>query len=170
VQKPGKKEKIRYGQAPSKTLPSAPSSATEDAGAVQPAANAAAEPANPLEASNKPVQKTRFSDRAKEAKKNKAKGPQPDSLAPAPPDAAEVADRQEQASALGLNGDTSTTKKKKKSTTTSTEKTRLADKNKKPEAGAADSSATPSAPAPQTPAPASAPAAQPPASAPPQQQ
>jgi peptidyl-prolyl cis-trans isomerase SurA len=165
VQKPGKKEKIRYGQAPTKTLPSAPSTATEDAGAVQPAANAAAEPANPLEASNKPEQKTRFSDRAKEEKKNKAKGPHPDSSAPAPPDAAEVADRQEQAAALGLNGDTST-KKKKKSTTTSTEKTRLADKNKKPEAAAPDSNATPSAPTPQTPAPAPAPAVQPPASAP----
>jgi hypothetical protein len=126
---------------------------------VQPSANAAVEPANPLEASNKPTQKTRFSDRAREEKKNKTKGPQLDGSAPAPPDAAEVADRQEQAAALGLNGDTSATKKKKKSTTTSTEKTRLADKNKKPEAAAPDSNATPSAPAPQTPAP--SPATQP---------
>jgi peptidyl-prolyl cis-trans isomerase SurA len=162
VQKPGKKEKIRFGQAPTKTLPSAPSTATEDAGAVQPAPNATAEPANPLDASNKPTQKTRFSARAAEEKKNKAKGPRLDGSAPAPPDAAEVADRQEQAAALGLNGDTSA--KKKKKTTTTSDKTRLADKNKKPEAAAPDSSGTPSAPAPQTPAP--APGSQPPATAP----
>jgi peptidyl-prolyl cis-trans isomerase SurA len=163
VQKPGKKEKIRFGQAPSKTLPSAPSTATEDAGAVQPAtANAASEPANPLDASTKPTQKTRFSSRAKEEKKNKAKGPQLDSDAPPPPDAAEVADRQQQAAALGLNGDTSN-KKKKKNTTTTGEKTRLTDKNKKPDTAAPDASATPAAPAAQTPAPASQPPAPTPA-------
>jgi peptidyl-prolyl cis-trans isomerase SurA len=151
VEKPGKKEKIRFGQAPAKTLPSAPSSATEDAGAVQPAAGAAPEPANPLEASSKSTQKTRFSARAKEEKKNKPKGPQLDSDAPPPPDAAEVADRQQQAAALGLNGDTSP--KKKKKTTTTGEKTRLTDKNKTPEAAKPDSSATPQAPAPQSPSP-----------------
>ena len=31
--KPGKKEKIRFGKAPQETLPKAPSSQTEDAGA-----------------------------------------------------------------------------------------------------------------------------------------
>ena len=155
--KPGKKEKIRYGQAPSKTLPNAPETKVEDAGATQQAANGAEEPVNPLETKARPTQKTRFSDRAKQPKQPKAKGPQPDKLAPLAPDAAEVADRQTQASPLGLAGDTS--KKKKKSTTTG-EKTRLADKNKKPvppaqnpAAPAQDSSATPSAPAPQSPAP-----------------
>jgi peptidyl-prolyl cis-trans isomerase SurA len=34
TQKPGKRERIRYGQAPTKTLPSAPETKTEDAGAV----------------------------------------------------------------------------------------------------------------------------------------
>ncbi len=43
--KPGKKEKIRYGQAPTKTLPNGPETPTEDAGAM--AQNN--EPANPLE-------------------------------------------------------------------------------------------------------------------------
>ena len=166
VQKPGKKEKIRLGQAPTKTLPSAPSNATEDAGAVTPAANAAPEPANPLEASNKPTQKVRFSARAKGQKKVKSKGAKIDSTAPAPPDAAEVADRQAQAAPLGLGGDTSA--KKKKTKTTTMEKTRLTDKNKKPSAPAPDANATPSAPAAQTPplAPAALPAAPAPAPAP----
>jgi peptidyl-prolyl cis-trans isomerase SurA len=165
VEKPGKKEKIRYGQAPSKTLPGAASSATEDAGATAPAVSATPEPANPLEASNRPTEKTRFSARAKEQKQAKPKGPQLDSDAPAPPDAAEVADRQQQSAPLGLRGDTSASKKKKTKTTT-TEKTRLTDEKKKTEAPAPDSNATraapnanaaPSAPAAQTPVPAPAP-------------
>jgi peptidyl-prolyl cis-trans isomerase SurA len=163
AQKPGKKEKIRLGQAPTKTLPTAQSAAvTEDAGATTPAvANAAPEPANPLEASNKPTQKVRFSSHANDPKTPKAKGPQLDRNAPAPPDAAEVADRQAQAAPLGLSGDTSA--KKKKAKTTATDKTRLTDKNKKPAAAAPDANATPSAPEAQTP---SAPAAQPTPTAP----
>ena len=157
VQKPGKKEKIRFGQAPTKTLPGAASTATEDAGAIPPPATSAApEPANPLEASNKPTEKTRFSARASEPKKTTPKGPQLDPDAPPPPDAAEVADRQQQAASLGLNGDTS--QKKKKPAATTGDKTRLTDKNKKPDAATPDSSATPAAPAPQTPAPAPQPA------------
>ena len=140
TEKPGKKEKIRFGKAPTKTLPAAPSSTTEDAGAVAPAA---AEPANPLEASDRPTEKTRFSARAKQRKKGTAKGAATDTDAPLPPDAAEVADRQAQAAPLGLSGDTAA-KKKKKKTTTAGEKTRLTDKNKKPEA---EQPATP-APAP----------------------
>ena len=56
-------------------------------------------------------------------------------MAPAAPDAAEVADRQTQAGPLGLAGDTS--KKKKKTATTTGDKTRLSDK-KKPEKAPAD--------------------------------
>jgi peptidyl-prolyl cis-trans isomerase SurA len=152
VEKPGKKEKIRFGQAPTKTLPTAPSTATEDAGAVPTAAAAAPEPENPLEANIKPTQKTRFSSHAKEEKKNKVKGPQLDSDAPPPPDAAEIADRQQQAAPLGLGGDTSS-KKKKKHTTTG-DKTRLTDKNKKPENATPDANATPLAPTAQPVAPA----------------
>src|ERR1039458_5010007 len=51
----GKKNKIRYGKAPTKTLPSAPESATEDAGAVAPTASASPEPVNPLESKAKPT-------------------------------------------------------------------------------------------------------------------
>jgi peptidyl-prolyl cis-trans isomerase SurA len=158
VERPGKKEKIRFGQAPTKTLPTAPSSATEDAGAVAPAANPTPEPANPLEASNKPAQKTRFSSRAKVEKTAKTKGPQFGGDAPPPPDAAEVADRQAQSAPLGLSGDTS--KKKKKTKTTTTEKTRLQDKSKNPEAAAPDANSTPSVPTAPTPAAAPAPAPQ----------
>jgi len=163
TQKPGKKEKIRFGKAPTKTLPTAASSTTEDAGA-EPAP--AVEPANPLEAT-KPTEKSRFSARATTHKKTKAAGSATDSDAPAPPDAAEVADRQSQAAPLGLSGDTSK-KKKKKTPTTTGDKTRLADKNKKPDAAPGDSGTTP-APAPQAPAPAPqapAPAPQAPAPAP----
>jgi len=126
--KPGKKEKIRLGQAPTKTLPSAPSSTIEDAGAGTQTASSGQEPVNPLEPAA-PTRKTRFSDRAREAKKQKVKGqgPAADALAPAAPDAAEVADRQTQAGPLGLAGDTS---KKKKTSTTTGDKTRLSDKKK----------------------------------------
>ena len=130
VQKPGKKEKIRYGQAPIETLPTATdeSNNTVNAGAL-PESASAAEPPNPLE----PVaqdKKSRFSDRArnkhqrKNKKAKKSKKPAANPLAPAPPDAAEVANRQVQSAPLGLNGDTS---KKKKPATTTGEKVRYAD-------------------------------------------
>jgi peptidyl-prolyl cis-trans isomerase SurA len=150
--KAGKKEKIRFGQAPTKTLPNASETKTEDAGAAQQTASATPEPVNPLETNAKPTEKTRYSARAKVAKKSKSKGPKVDALAPPAADSAEVANRQTQAGPLGLAGDTSKKKKKKTATTTS-EKTRLADKNKKTEAPAQDTGSAPLAPAPQ-PAPA----------------
>jgi peptidyl-prolyl cis-trans isomerase SurA len=164
VQKPGKKEKIRYGQAPQKTLPGAQSTPIEDAGAPAPSANAAAsaaaEPENPLEAGAKEAPKTRYSARAKTEKKPKSKGPKIDPSAPPAPDAAEVADKQQQAAPLGLSGDTSKNKKKKKTATTTGEKTRLTDEKKKPADATPDSSTTPAPPAAQTPPPATAPAPQ----------
>jgi peptidyl-prolyl cis-trans isomerase SurA len=125
--KPGKKEKIRFGQAPSKTLPKGPESPTEDAGAVPQVAQNN-EPANPLEPAAVAEKKSRFSDRAKIPKQPKTSGPKVDPLAPAAPDAAEVADRQTQSTPLGLAGDTAS--KKKKGTTTTGDKTRLSDKKK----------------------------------------
>jgi peptidyl-prolyl cis-trans isomerase SurA len=128
-QAPGKKEKIRYGQAPRETLPTATkSTATEDAGAVTQTAANDQQPANPLEPTA-PTQKTRFSDRARDNKKNKPGSTQTDGGAPAP-DAAEVADRQLQSAPLE-EGDTTGNKKKKTATTTS-EKTRLSQEKKKP--------------------------------------
>jgi peptidyl-prolyl cis-trans isomerase SurA len=159
--KPGKREKIRLGKAPTKTLPKAATETrTEDAGAVpEQAAADASEPVNPLESNAAPEKKTRFSARAKVAKPKKekvAKGMQVDAQAPAPADAAEVADRQTQAGPLGLAGDTAS-KKKKKSTTTG-EKVRLSDK-KKSETPAPTTGDVPLGPAPQ-PAAAPAPAPQ----------
>jgi len=127
--KPGKKEKIRFGKAPQETLPAAASNPTEDAGAGdQVANNATSEPDNPLE-NTKAQKKTRFSDRARQPKEPKPKGPQLDPEAPAPADAAEVADRQAQSGPLGLGGNQTPTKKKKQATTTG-DKTRLSDRKK----------------------------------------
>jgi peptidyl-prolyl cis-trans isomerase SurA len=159
--KPGKKEKIRYGQAPTTTLPSAGATQTEDAGAVQTASNTP-EPVNPLDASNRPTVKTRYSAHAAEPKKPKAQGLQLDPQAPAPADAAEVADRQTQSAPLGLSGDTS--KKKKPSKTTTAEKTRL---SKKPETEQKDQpEMTPIPQVPGAPAPSTAPQSTTPAPAP----
>ena len=73
--KPGKKEKIRFGKAPQETLPAAPASPTEDAGAGnQQVANAGGEPENPLDSDSKPEKKTRFSDRARLPKQPKPEG------------------------------------------------------------------------------------------------
>jgi peptidyl-prolyl cis-trans isomerase SurA len=152
--KPGKKEKIRYGQAPTKTLPKAPSAATEDAGAVQ-VAGSGQEPVNPLE-NAPPQKKSRFSDRVRVQKQSKSKRGQPDAQAPAPPDAAEVADRQIQSAPLGPVDPS----KKKKPAATTGDKTRISDRKKAPEQ---TPEATPAAPVPGAPAPATAPqATQPP--------
>jgi peptidyl-prolyl cis-trans isomerase SurA len=151
--KPGKKEKIRLGQAPTKTLPSAPQTKTEDAGGGEEqqtqTASTGQEPVNPLEPA-RPTHKMRFSERAKQEKQAKhPKGtPKIDALAPDAPDAAEVADRQTQAGPLGLAGDTS--KKKKKTVTTTGDKTRLSDKKKTPAQDTGDQTLgdAPQAPAP----------------------
>jgi peptidyl-prolyl cis-trans isomerase SurA len=152
AEKPGKKEKIRFGKAPTKTLPSTPASQTEDAGAETQTASAANEPANPLETAEPPARKTRFSERAKQPKQAKTTAQQrKDAMAPQGPDAAEVADRQTQSAPLGLNGD-KPSKKKKKDTTTG-EKIRLSDKKKSTEAPAPPEP-TPVPPVPGAPAPA----------------
>jgi peptidyl-prolyl cis-trans isomerase SurA len=166
--KPGKKEKIRFGQAPTKTLPSSAPTETIDAGAnanaaspadaaarnggasdTQLAANGDAPALGDISASSAPEKKSRFSDRAKIPKEKKSKEPKVDPFAPPPVTSQEVADRQTQSAPLGLAGDTSKTKKAKP-----TEKTRLQDqlKNKKAapddSSGAADSSTPAQAPAP----------------------
>ena len=161
--KPGKKEKIRFGQAPTKTLPAAnPELKTEDAGAAPAAPEVAqnAEPVNPLEAAPASDKKTRFSARARVPKQPKAKGPKPDALAPAPPDAADVADRQTQSAPLGLAGDTSKSKKKnKKNSATTQDKTRFSEK-KKTDTDTAPPPPTPIPPVAGAPAPSPAPAPQ----------
>lgn len=141
VEKPGKKEKIRFGQAPRETLPSAPTK-NEDAGAntasgsQQVAANDVPQNVQALNpdgtVANQQVEekkdKTRFSSRAKLPKQKKSKD-KTDPFAPAAENQDELATRQAQSAPLGLNGDTSKPVKVKP-----TEKTRLSDKAKeKPE-------------------------------------
>jgi peptidyl-prolyl cis-trans isomerase SurA len=126
-EKPGKKEKIRYGMAPRETLPTASTnSSTENAGALPESASTADQPANPLEPTA-PTKKTRFSARARVPKGAKTTGATGDAMAPAPPDAAEVADRQTQSAPLEPDA---TGKKKKKASETTGEKTRLSQQKK----------------------------------------
>ena len=159
VEKPGKREKIRFGQAPRETLPTATTnSATENAGAVPEQTAEANEPANPLQPTA-PEQKSRFSDRAR-VKKPKTQAGTDNSNTPPAPAAAEVADRQTQSAPLGLNGDT--TSKKKKQAATAAEKTRLSDKKKNPsdsQQQPVQQQPTPIPPVPGAPAPADAPQA-----------
>jgi peptidyl-prolyl cis-trans isomerase SurA len=169
TEKPGKREKIRFGQAPRKTLPAAPTTAVEDAGALPTeTASATPEPENPLEAAPVEVKK-RFSERARLPKKAKQPaGAQTDTLAPAAPDSGEVADRATQSGPLGLAGDTAS--KKKKKPVTNGDKTRLSDKAKEPQSNEPKQTPqfTPLPAIPGAPAPAEHPTAQPPA--PPQPQ
>ncbi|MGO8759621.1 MAG: peptidylprolyl isomerase [Terracidiphilus sp.] len=158
VEKPGKREKIRYGQAPRATLPSAANNAnTENAGALPETASNAEQPANPLEPTA-PTTKTRFSQRAKAPKPAKTSG---EAQSAAGPDAGEVADRQTQSAPLGIAGDTSNKKKKKAANAAAAEKTRLANKKKSAEESAPKpvQQPTPIAPVPGAPAPSDHPSA-----------
>jgi peptidyl-prolyl cis-trans isomerase SurA len=173
-EKPGKKEKIRFGQAPRETLPSAANNAsTENAGALPENSTAGAsngggaesadntqQPVNPLEPTA-PDRKTRFSSRAHEQRKKKPAFPH-DALAPVAPNAGEVADQQTQSAPLGLNGNTASKKKKKQQSTTG-EKTRYSEEKKTPDntTPQAAPQPTPIAPVPGAPAPQQQPQAQP---------
>jgi len=115
VEKPGKKEKIRYGQKPRETLPDVPTKIVENAGALPENQTADANaPANPLEPTAS-ASKSRFSKRAMLPKQPKTKLTLETAAqaAPAAPDSEEVADRQMQSSPLGLGGDTASPQKKK---------------------------------------------------------
>ena len=159
--KPGKKEKIRFGQAPRETLPGADTK-NEDAGAVptnegsQVAANNAPADvktlnpdgtiANPNDASEKKA-KTRLSARPKQPKtKNKV-----DPFAPPPITADEVATQKQQAKPLGLNGDTSKVKKPNPAKTGP--KRRKSDEKKDETQPGNGDSGTPSTTTPSAPAP-----------------
>jgi peptidyl-prolyl cis-trans isomerase SurA len=155
--KAGKKEKIRFGQAPRETLPNATETKIEDAGALpKDAAAPGTEEADNSAQPAAPVKKTRFSTRAKEPKAAKPAGPQLDSFTPAAPDAQEVADRQAQSAPLGLAGDTSKKKKKKDAAATNGQKTRMQERPKDT-TDKAPQEMTPAAPPVGAPAPATAP-------------
>ncbi|MGC2639135.1 MAG: peptidylprolyl isomerase [Acidobacteriaceae bacterium] len=178
TQKPGKKEKIRFGQAPRETLPagdtrqvdagagSAPSAqdqvAINQPGMSPEAGNAAATPGTSSEP--KPA-KTRFTDRLKQSKQKqaelKAEGKR-EKFVPPPqtqtPEAKAKESRED--AALGLKGDT-TKPSKKANPAKAGPKRRLSDEEKKQQQqnGAPASGTSPSA----TPAPTTTPTTQPPA-------
>jgi peptidyl-prolyl cis-trans isomerase SurA len=152
VEKPGKKEKIRFGQKPRETLPMEPNGTVENAGALPETASSTPEPINPLEPTA-PDKKMRYSSRAKAPKQPKQKSIlESDPLTPSAADAAEIADRATQSGPLGLAGDTAS--KKKKKSTTEGEKTRLADKKKVPGSEKPAPQFTPAPQVPGAPAPA----------------
>jgi peptidyl-prolyl cis-trans isomerase SurA len=126
-QRPGKKEKIRFGQAPRETLPPAVNSAngTENGGAMPESAYNSLMGIGAPQASPSPERKVRYWDLArqdkekghKEKKHKKKKGQQQVPFTPAPPTAAEVAARATQSAPLGLGGNTVAKKKKKEAYT-----------------------------------------------------
>lgn len=145
--KAGKREKIRFGQAPRETLPPAPVK-TEDAGAnglgTQVAANTVSsginqEDTGDVNAPAVPEKKTRFSDEARHHKKEH-KGPKIDPFAPPPTTTQELATQEQQDQPLGLNGNTS--KIKKKNPRKEGPKRRLSDEKKSDDKDATPSTAT----------------------------
>jgi peptidyl-prolyl cis-trans isomerase SurA len=153
TEKPGKREKIRFGQAPRETLPSG-STRQVDAGAgtssttestQQVAANGAPTDAVMTNAAGEVINngsdtekatKTRFSDRMKESKPKQAqeKAAKKKQKFVAPTFTAEqLAEQKQQQSALGLNGDT--TKQKKPNPAKTGPKRRMGDEDKSGEQG-----------------------------------
>jgi peptidyl-prolyl cis-trans isomerase SurA len=175
TEKPGKKEKIRFGQAPRETLPSGVTK-NVDAGAnsssaeapTQVAANGA--PGSTVAMTNAEgdvinngatadkAAKTRFSDRMKEPKQKQTeqKEAKKKKKFVAPTETPEqLAQDQQNQSAVGLNGDT--TKPKKKPAVKGGPKRRLSDQDKNGTQGTSDSGTAPAG----TPASQTTPAPQP---------
>jgi peptidyl-prolyl cis-trans isomerase SurA len=137
VEKPGKKEKIRFGQAPREALPPAAHPTEQTAGTetgagneAQVASNSASSDIPGTDATAPVERKTRFSDRARLPKAKKAKTP--DQLEnervaeQATPE--EAAAEKTQSAPLGLAGDTAS---KKKAAKVKGEKTRFSDQANK---------------------------------------
>jgi peptidyl-prolyl cis-trans isomerase SurA len=178
VQKPGKKEKIRFGQAPRESLPSS-QVATANTPAVGPETRVV-NPDGTVSSTAAPAteRKSRLSNRAPVKKVKKDKSDSPDAPPAATPE--EQASQKVQDAPLGLADPTAAQKKAKPKG----EKTRFADKPKEPDqtpapylgkpadtnSQPAGSDATHPAPAANPPAPASsepAPATAPPGATPP---
>ncbi len=145
-----KKEKVRYGQAPRKSLPAGPEETATGSDVGEGAASAvraAGSPAvadvgpSPLDVQPAPTGKTRYSDRAKQvsAQKKAAKVKKVnEKVASGPVEATpeEKATAQAQAAPLGLNGDTSKKKKTKQKKDKNAPKERLQNQPPKPAAPA----------------------------------
>ncbi len=155
VEQAGKREKVRFGQAPRETLPAA-EARTQDAGASTANGNGSAvetaQAANTQQqaldgiSDEQPVQKkpkTRYSQVAvNQAKAKKAQVKAADEAANAKPETTdELSDISEQSQPLGLQGDET---KKKKVKPVYSGKTRFSDEAKKPKAadGAGQGTAT----------------------------
>jgi len=185
TEKPGKKEKIRFGQAPRETLPSG-NTRQVDAGAVpastaaEPGQIASSAPGNAValtnaegnvidtSAENEKKPKTRLTDHMKDPKQKQLQAKaakKKQKFTPPVENADQVAQDQQEKSALGLAGDT--TKKKKKETAAKTgPKRRMGDEDKSAQPSGQTgngSSGTGTTPAPaQTPPPSSTPGTTPP--------
>ena len=158
VEKPGKREKIRYGQKPRETLPPASTDVSttpplvENAGALPETAVADQEPVNPLDAAP-PQHKMRYSDLARKNKHHKkSKAEQQPEFSATPPTAAEVAARQVQSAPLEGSGNGKKKKHTKGKKERYTEATKKAGQQSQPQP-----TFTPAAPVQGAPAPASAP-------------
>ena len=167
TQQPGKKEKIRFGQAPRKTLPTGTTKQV-DAGAAAPEGTDQAptqvasntQPGNAVALTNaegnvisssddEKKAKSRFSDRMREPKpkQQQAKAAKKKQKFVSPTETPEqlAQDKQDQA-ALGLNGDT-TKPKKKASPAKGGPKRRLSDEDKSGDKNAQDGAAQTGTPA-----------------------
>jgi peptidyl-prolyl cis-trans isomerase SurA len=156
VEKPGKKEKIRFGQAPREALPPAahPTNGSEQAAGTeagtgaesQVASNSSSTDVSGAENVGTVERKTRFSYRAREPKAKKPKSPdqiENERVAQAPT-SEETAAQKTQSAPLGLAGDTASKKKAPK--VNGEKKTRYSDevnKSKEP-ATATPQGSTPS--------------------------
>lgn len=159
VQKPGNREKVRYGQAPRETLPSA-QTRTVDAGAGQGSTAAQETTGTPgttvtnangdvVDTTTTPTKgkKVRFQDQKKLPKEKQYKNRQRQKyVAPAPPPS-ELQKEQRESQAYGLQGDTTHVKKPNPAKTGP--KRRLSSKEKKKQ----KENQTPPAPQPATPPP-----------------
>ncbi|MGB9417102.1 MAG: peptidylprolyl isomerase, partial [Acidobacteriaceae bacterium] len=138
VEKPGKKEKIRFGQAPREALPPAahPTNGSEEANGqaagneAQVASNSSSTDIPNGEAAAPVERKTRFHDRAKEPKAKKAKTADQleNERVTQPVTSEEAAAQKTQSAPLGLAGDTAA---KKKAVKVKGEKTRYSDEANK---------------------------------------
>lgn len=161
TQKPGKKEKIRFGQAPRETLPASDTrmvNAGAGAGNSQVATNQPSGGVTLTNANGEVIDNTapapkktkvRFQDQGRIPKSRRVKASKKhQKFVPPTETPSEVAQDKRQDSAYGLNGDT--TKQKKSKPSKKGPKRRLSDENKKKEQQQNPAPASGAAPAPTT--------------------
>ncbi len=160
TEKPGKREKIRFGQAPRETLPAGPTREV-DAGAAAPSATestqqVAANGSAPNTvmtnaegdvinngADTEKAKKTRFTDRMKESKQKRVAekaASKKQKFVPPTFTPEEEAEQKQQQSAVGLNGDT--TKQKKPNPAKAGPKRRMTNQDKNDQEGSGTQTGT----------------------------